>query len=295
MDEHRPGRAKEFLRHLRLLEIPVRLPTAEDDELLLPRRGRGALLLDFYSPEAVVEALERYGVTARLAARGFAAPTVELDTSDPLHQIVRVRAARDGREGCVGEAFLRAGSFETDAPFAEALHGRRLTLLFIQWLRLQDPTRSFTAERPSLPGQDHPGLGVGREVMEMFLGMADRLHFGGIVSCPEFAHNAVLYAAEFRFLDPAAQGRFDALREACAGLPLTELAWGVDRGCLLDDATGASVAWAREEMVRPTDPALQEHFASEAYLARVDAARRACRWRFDRSRLPVLTPNGPQP
>jgi hypothetical protein len=292
MDKH--GHAKELLRHLRLLDVPVRLPTAEDDELLVPRRGRGTLLLDFYSPEDVAEALDRYGVTARLAARGFSRPVVELETSDPLRQIVRVRAARDGREGCVGEAFLRAGSFETDAPFAQALHGRNLTLLFIQWLRLQDPTRPFTAERPALPGQDHPGLGIGREVMGMFLGMADRLHFGGIVSCPEFAHNAVLYAAEFRFLDPAAQGRFEALREACAGVPLAELAWGVDRGCLLDETTGKCIVWSREEMVRAAEPALQQHFAAPAYLERVEAARRTCRWRFDRSRLPVLTPNGPQ-
>jgi len=285
MADGKPKRAKEILRHLRLLDGPISLPTADDVEDLVPRRGRGTLLLDFYTPEAVVEALGRYGVTDRLAVRGFHEPSVELETADPERQIVRVSAVREGRTVVVGEAVLRASAFETEAPFAETLHGVCLRMLFVQWLKLQDPTRRFTVERPALPGQDHPGLGTGREVMAMFLGMAARLGFGGIVSCPEFAHNAVLYERDFRFFDPAAQGRFEALLRVCSGLGLSELAWGVERGGLIDEATGASVRWSREEMVCPTGDVLREHIGSAIYRRRADQARDACRWRFDRARL----------
>ena len=293
MTDDRQSRAKHLLRHLRILDAPIELPTDVDVEDLVSRRGRGAMLFDFYTPDAVREALERYGITAKLAERGWAAPVVELETAEADRQIVRVLADRARGGVLLGEAILRVGPFETDAPFAKGLRGERFPMLFIQWLRLQDPSRRYSRERPALPGQDHPGLGVGREVVKMFLGMAERLKLGGIVSCPEFAHNAVLYEAVFRFFDPAAQGRFEALMAAATQWTLAELTWGVESGCVIDEATGESVAWSREEMICPTSRLLREHLASADYRGRADEARRTCRFRFDRERYTALAPLRP--
>ena len=279
MNEHGP--AKSILRHLKALGTPITLPA--DDDLLgvVPRRGRGTMLFDFYAPGDVDEALVRYGVTPKLAARGFSETRVELDTSEPERQVVRVRGRRDGALHLLGEAFLHTDVFSTSAPFAPLLHGREVPLLFIQWLRLQDPTRAFAPDRPRLPGQDYPGLGVGREVVRMFLGMAERLGLGGIASCPEFAHNAVLYAAAFRFFDPAAQGRFEALQQSCAGLTLAELAWAVESGAVLDDSAGRPLAWARDEMICPTGDVLRAYLDSADYRERTAQARTTCRLRID--------------
>ena len=282
MTTGKPAKVRDLLRYLRRPGPAIDLPSADDVETLVPSRAHGAMLLDYYSPDDVREALVRYGVTPRLALRGFGEPDVELETADPEHQVVRVRASRNDRSWLLGEAFLHAGDFETDAPFAEALHGRRMRMLYIQWLRLQDPSRSFTPDRPALPGQDHPGLGIGREVMAMFLGMADRLHFAGIVSCPEFLHNAVLYRRSFRFFDPAAQGRFEALAATGAGLPLAELAWAVEQGRVLDEAAGSPLSWTREEMICPTSPLLREHFEAATYHRRADEARRTAHFRIVR-------------
>jgi hypothetical protein len=293
MTNDRPGRAKQLLRHLHILDAPIDLPSDADVDELVPRRARGAMLFDFYTPDAVREALERYGITAKLAERGWTAPVVELETAEADRQVVRVLADRARGGVLLGEAILRVGPFETAAPFAEELHGERFSMLFIQWLRLQDPSRRFSRERPALPGQDHPGLGAGREVVKMFLGMAERLALAGIVSCPEFAHNAVLYEAVFRFFDPAAQGRFEALMAASTQWTLAELTWGVESGCVLDEATGESVAWSREEMICPTSRLLREYLASADYRGRADEARRTCRFRFDRERYTTLAPLRP--
>jgi hypothetical protein len=277
----KPAAVRDLLRYLRRPGPAIGLPSADEVATLVPSRSHGTMLLDHYAPEDVREALGRYGVVQRLAVRGFGEPEVELETAEPEHQVVRVRAVREGRSWLLGEAFLRAGEFETEAPFAEVLHGRRMRMLFIQWLRLQDPSRAFTAERPALPGQDHPGLGVGREVMAMFLGMADRLEFAGIVSCPEFAHNAVLYKRSFRFFDPAAQGRFEALATLVPRSRLAELAWAVERGRVLDGLTGEPLRWAREEMLCPTSALLREHFEAAAYHRRADEARQAAHYRLE--------------
>jgi hypothetical protein len=108
--------------------------------------------------------------------------------------------------------------------------------------------------------------------------------------CPEFAHNAVLYFSEFRFFDPAAQGRFEALMRCMEGLTLAEFAWGVEKGCVADAAGGGTFRWFHEEMVRANDPAFAEHLGSAAYRAAADAARDSCRLAMDPVRLGRLRP-----
>ena len=126
MKPDRPRRAKELLRHLRLLDAPIELPSEGEVDELLSRRGRGAMLFDFYTPEAVREALDRYGIAPKLAARGWPAPVVELETAEAERQVVRVLADRPHGGGLLGEAILRLGPFETDAPFAKGLHGTQI-------------------------------------------------------------------------------------------------------------------------------------------------------------------------
>jgi hypothetical protein len=197
------------------------------------------------------------------------------------------------RSMLLGECILRDDDFVTDKPFAEGLRGAHLHMLIIQWIRLQDPTRAFTPERPALPGQDFPGCGVGHEVMDMLLGLSERLGFSGILVCPEFAHNAVIYSRQFSFFDPAAQGRFEALCACQEDLSLATFAWAVHLGCVRDASSGDEFSWFHEEMIRPTDRTVERYLASEAYLDRVREAREAHAFRVDRERLASLAPLGP--
>ncbi len=266
------------------------LPTEDDIDTMVSRRGQGAMLFDEFSPQDVLEVFERFGVLPKLRERGFERFAVALETADPERQTVRLTAERHMRAMLLGEAILRDDDFVTDKPFAGSLRGRHLRLLIIQWVRLQDPTRSFTPERPALPGQDHPGCGVGREVMDLFRGLAARLDFSGIMVCPEFAHNAVMYSGQFRFFDPAAQGRFEALLACLDGVSLAELAWGVELGCVIDEAAGAPLRWFHEEMIRATDDVVQAYLDSRDYRGRVESARAASRFAFDRDRFDELDP-----
>ncbi|MBW2263338.1 MAG: hypothetical protein JRG91_15340 [Deltaproteobacteria bacterium] len=286
-----PLKLPEAIRKLKhFIGSSEMLPTEDDIDALVSRRGQGAMLLDHYSPQDVVEVFERYGVTPKLRERGFERFAVALETADPERQTVRLTAERGMRSMLLGECILRDDDFHTDQEFAGPLQGRHLHMLIIQWVRLQDPTRSFTPERPALPGQDHPGCGVGREVMDMFLGLAARLDFSGIMVCPEFAHNAVMYAGQFRFFDPETQGRFEALLRCLDGISLAEFAWGVELGCVVDETSGAPLRWLHEEMIRATDEVVQGYLDSPAYLEAVEGARGAHRFAFDRDRYNELDP-----
>ena len=286
-----PLKLPEVIRRLKhFIGASELLPTEDDIDAMVSRRGQGSMLFDEFTPQDVIDVFERFGVLPKLRERGFERFAVALETADPERQAVRLTAERGMRSMLVGEAILRDDDFHTDEEFAGRLRGKHLRLLIIQWVRLQDPTRSFTSQRPALPGQDHPGCGVGREVMDLFRGLAARLDFSGIMVCPEFAHNAVMYSGQFRFFDPTAQGRFEALLPWLGELTLAEFAWGVELGCFTDERTGRPLRWFHEEMIRATGDAVQAYLDSPDYAARVRDAREAAGYVFDRDRYSELDP-----
>jgi hypothetical protein len=279
----------------RVLPIePVELPRAEDLVPMVARRPR--LLLDHYDEASLLERLEQYGVLPRLRERGYGEVRVEIDSRDRTREVVRLEAQATaatqatGGWHLVGEAHLCAGEFSIERDFAPLLAGVPLRLLFIQWLKLQDPLRSFTAARPALPGQKCPGLRVGKEIMGMFVALAEKLGLDGILNIPEFGHNAVLYSAKFRFLRPEMEGTLEALRRDLATLSLARASWAVALGCVVDQTTGRPYQWPQEEQILPVSDRLAAHFESPAYGSAVAATRERARFWFDEARLERLCP-----
>ena len=97
--------------------------------------------------------LERSGILAQLRSKGFRALRVELDTRNGAAHTLRV-VCDEGPEELLLE--LRAGRSRSAVPDME--------VIFVEWLLLQNPRAEFSARRPQLPGQQHPGLGLLRDV-----------------------------------------------------------------------------------------------------------------------------------
>jgi len=238
-------------------------------ELLADLAGtpRAARVLGYYSPQGVERAFERYGVLAALRARGFSDLALRVDPSDPCRQIVRIHGVRDGGTWVLllelvvrRRAWLLAG-------------GGDVEVLFVEWLLLQDPTAAFSRERPRLPGQEHPGLGLASEVQELLVQACARLGLDGVASRPAHYHAAAEAAPDFRFLDPAVEGRFRAMRHALAGLALDEAARAVADG-RLRTADGRVVAWEPSDRVLPVSARLRSLLLSASYERQAVAACR---------------------
>lgn len=261
---------------------PVALQSANDPEAdaeaLLDDLGvkRADLFLDYYTTQGLTAALEAYGFLGKLAERGFANVRVLLARDAPDEDVrVRIVGDADGSTHLLLELRARRGRWKTsDGGVFEAL--------MIDWLTLRDPRAPFTAARPRLPGQQVPGLGLGRDVLEMLNQSARRLKLDALVAWPDHYHNAVLYAARLRYHDPALQGRLRAIVRAATGRSLADASWAIEWGCLLDDR-GKPVEWSsmRGEMALPLAEALAERFASTAYASVERAAAAACGYRFD--------------
>lgn len=224
-------------------------PTTEMDDVAeqlgipTPRRR---LLLGFYSAEGLEHALFRYGILGELRRRGYGPFRVEVH-DEGVGQAARLIDVPSGQ-----------ALIETVLERREVAGAR---MLYVHWLALRNPRARFSAERPQLPGQEVPGLGLAREMMELLVRMAARLGLEGLAFRPAAYHLAFGGRETLRFVDPARQGRFEALVDLLKGLRLFDATRAVEEGRVLLD--GAPYRWETDEMVkwieaRPDDrPAIE--------------------------------------
>ncbi len=193
-------------------------PAATDDDMLLTRedieealgmspRPRERRLLGFYSEEGVEHALSAYGILPHLRRLGYDDFEVGFDHASAGERL-RLHGRCEGQRYLLQEAVLERHSFDGD------------TMLLVNWLSLRNPRATFTEQRPQLPGQEVPGLGLAREAGQMLARMAKRLDLAGVAFHPAWFHVAYTARYHFRFLDPTVQGHFEALMRDLAPLPL---------------------------------------------------------------------------
>jgi acetoin utilization deacetylase AcuC-like enzyme len=224
-----------------------------------PRR-----FLDYYSPQGLELALERAGLLDRVRALGFANPAMEMDLNNPTGDTVRL----------YGDSHRRELLIEARARIDRgALPG--LALLRVEWLLLQNPRAEFTADRPRLPGQSHPGLGMSQDIVALLILACDRLQLDGLVFVPAYYHSASQGRKWLRFLDAQDEGEFQALQQALHGLPLSEATRAVAEKRVVDTATGEPFVWHPMPMGLPVADRFRALVDGDEYKQKVaEEARR---------------------
>jgi len=185
------------------------LSTADLEEALGLRPRRDRLLLGYYTRSGLEHALYRYGVLDHLTRLGYDHFQVQFDRANPGERL-RLFALSGGKEELLLEFVYER----------RRIAGREL--LYVHWASLRNPRARFSDQRPQLPGQEVPGLGLAREAGEMTALMARRLGLAGVAFRPAWYHTAFGARHNFAFVDPLRQGRFEAMVRDLAGLPLRD-------------------------------------------------------------------------
>ena len=285
------SRFRKVARTLGPLELMRSSIEAPLEDATLFDRDVDRRFLDYYGDEGLRLALEKYGLIPALARRGY--PQLELHThvSDERHTLlVHGRASDDEEWARIIELVVRRDRMtlapallddaRSEPPLRDAYE-----VLTVDWLLLQHVRGTFSPERPRLPGQSFPGLGVGERVLELLYRVAARLDLAALVTVAEYLHNAELYARELPFFDPVQAGRFAAIVDVLRGvhgLSLAQASWAVEWGCVRgpDDAV---LRWRGEAQLRAFEPSLCAYLESEEHAARIAAERASFRVTLDRA------------
>jgi acetoin utilization deacetylase AcuC-like enzyme len=192
-------------------------------------------LLQFYTKEGAEYALVQYGLWERLEQLGYKDLQLSFEAV-PLGDRFMIRGFHEG-EHLLVDCVLSS----------QQVAGERA--IFVHWLQLRHPIakRTNIPKHTLLPGQDAPGLGLSREVGELFRQMSLRIGAAGVALCPAWYHVAFSARQDFHFVDPERQGRFDALVRDLGGLHTKDVSVAIAEGRVFCNDT--PYQWEATEMV----------------------------------------------
>jgi len=220
--------------------------TEADLFAVVPGAGPGTRVLGAFSRHAVEVSLEEVGLLDLVRQRGYPNPSVEIAFGGGTGELIRLFGDPD-RTLLLME--LRVSRNRRLVPGME--------VLYVEWLKLQDPRRTFSALEPRLPGQAHPGLGMLREVVAWIVLLCERLELDGLASAPSQYYMAVLGRHHLQFLDADVQARFRTLHQLLFGLPLPDAEAALAAGRVVDAGTGQPVRWEPGVAVYPVSDRLR--------------------------------------
>ena len=281
-------RYRHIARRLNRPELQQEIQTegAEDPFADLMSSPASKRFLGFYSEEGLRLGLEQYGFLDAIRQRGLGDLVVAFDLKDPYRH--RLLVYGDGEAVAANrlcELRVRVVHRPEEYLFERELGEDPQDFLYIDGLFLQNPRKPFLSDRPRLPGQQHPGLGVSYEVFVLLKIMAERLRFTGVLNVPAYYHNAYLYNIRSRFLDPVVEGRFRALRRDLGERPLAEATWAVHTDSVLDADTGEPFRWEGHEQLFAVRRATVRYFGSSGYKQTRRDVANGLHFRVDEVRL----------
>jgi acetoin utilization deacetylase AcuC-like enzyme len=206
--------------------------------------------------------LERLGILAQLRSKGFRDLRIDLVPGAGLGDTLRIVCGDRAPEEVLIE--LRVGRSHGVIPDME--------VVAVEWLLLQNPRASFSADHPRLPGQQYPGLGLLKDVLAWLVALCESQGLDGVHFVAAHYHVAMQGRRTVRFLHPEDEARTRALAAALAGLSLAQAALALDSGRVRQADGDAPVSWVAAPMVLPVSRGLEGLVSGPEYEASVAEA-----------------------
>lgn len=226
------------------------------------------LFLGKYSEDGIKFILSRFGLDKQARHLGFRHLTVKIDTKDPFRHILTVyNGLSPDRSQVIMEFVARYQHIIPNDLEAEFLYTQKLRVLTVEWLLLQNPKASFSNQKPRLPGQEYPGLGLGDELLALFTIMGRHLKVDGIINVPEHLHTGLLFGKRFIFLSPCVQAQVAQIsHDLWKKYRLSVIAWASSLGAIVHIESGKPMEWEPRKQIIPINRQLRQYFKSDAYL-----------------------------
>ena len=175
---------------------------------------------------------------------------------------------------------IKEGFFRPKKKVGGSHFPAEFNFLILDWLTLQNPLQSFSPKKPALPGQNHPGLGLGKKVLDLFIYLARITKKDGIIAFPAYFHNALLFSRYFSFLNPDKEAEVRAIEKSFPDVSFRQLAWIVYLGCM-KDRENKVYEWKAEEQVFPLNRTFKSYFGSRIYKKRMKESLRKFNFSID--------------
>ncbi len=280
----------EFIAHDRspLINLDI---TPEELQLELAKIPT-PLFLGRYSKDEIRTKLEKCGILPELRKRGFDPLILEVDTDGLIEHRILIHTGEAKYDKILLELRLREGIFKIRETLSKISPGllnffsqETISMLWIDWLLLQNPFAQFSSRRPPLPEQRYPGLGILHLVVPFIGEMAMETRKKAVLDIPEHFHGAFFYSRWMRFFNPEMEGKLKAILRDLKDYPLALISWANQLGALYNRSAERYEDWKPGEQIYPLDASLERYFSSSFYQELVEKAYQENHYHLDLSRL----------
>lgn len=256
-------------------------PLIEEGEIFQDISGTKStsLFLGRYTLREAGAVLKKRNFYREAKKRGLWPIDFELDSSQypPLQRLI-IYYKEKKPKNIIVDLKIREGKFALKGDFP--LKTRHSNFLVLEWLTLQNPCLDFEGQKTPLPGQNHPGLNLGKKVIDLFCYLARLNKNQGVIAYPAYFHNALLFTRYFDFMSPQKKAEVEVIKRNFKKMTFKELAWIVHLECLRD-REGNIYKWESEEMLLPINKEWEDYFNSRKYRQEVKKAKKRLKYSVD--------------
>ncbi len=237
-------------------------------------QSNSCFFLEVFSKQGLMNLLNKFHLLEVLNKKGLDNISTELDTSDSRIHRMYIYTGEQKPANIICELVARKSPQNFSEEINPGLHNCTSNILQIEWLLLQNPKKVFAQDRPRLPGQSRPGLGLGRNFLELMIIMANFLSLDGITNKPHFFHTAFMFTKEFIFVNPEKQAIIEMIcKDLLPKYPFYNISWAANFNCIVNTKTNEPFTWEPDVLILPLKKKLVKYFHSREYKKTVHLKR----------------------
>ena len=224
------------------------------------------LFLRRFTSDDLYEIMKQVGLIAHLNKKGFDDIIVTSEVDDSQVHFLKVYYKEILPENYLIDLRLSETRFIPKKHFFKNTDDIvTYDMIVIEWLSAQSPLSKFNGEKPQLPGQRSPGLGVLNFCFKMMYVVAREVTKDGFLDIPEHMHGAIMYSRKFKFFDPKHEAILQAILRDLKNYSLSDISWGMITGTIIDDYKKVPQVYDPSEQVFMVSNRMKKYFNSRQY------------------------------
>jgi hypothetical protein len=230
-------------------------------------RKREKLFLRNFTADDLYAIMKRVKLIDHLEAKGFDSLKVGIDVDDSYVHYLKLYYKNVDPNSILLDLRLSESRFVPDKKFFEDQTQHVFDMIVIEWLSAQNPLHKFNGDKPQLPGQRKPGLGILNYCFEMMYVVAREIIKDGFLDIPDHMHGAIMYSKKFKFFDPTHEGILRAIMRDLSDYSLVDISWGIITKTIIEEYKNVPQEYAPSEQVFYVSDRMRDYFHSKKYLS----------------------------
>jgi len=239
------------------------------------------MFLNRFNERDILTLLQEIGLTECLSGLGFNKLPISIDLDEGGRHHLSIFHSRIKPENMLINLRLSEAIYRPEISLPFRIKRSSYNMINIEWAQATSPASESARQRPLLPGQAKPGLGILSYLVLLMQAIGRRVSSDGFMEVPDHFHLAAMYAKTFSFFDPSKEALLRGVLRDLGNHNIGDISWGFITGTITDVKSGRLAVYTPGTQAFSLTSDLQEYFDSSWYRKKFNRIMAASRYHFD--------------